>query len=767
MADLNQNFQQLEEANVRSILLKYLRYWPLFILLIISSLIAVFFYLRYWSQPQYEATSTILIKNLSDGKGINENGNLANMGLLQTSRSLDDEIGIFTSWGVMEEVISENAFNITYYTEGRFKDLEVYGDSVPVKVLVDETAESLVYGLPINIKFIDSLTYELSTVYNDEEFRTEHNYGDLVSLPYATFSIVLKEEFLTAELPSPMYFMIGNKDQFINGFLSSLSVMPDNETGSLLRLSFISSDRTKGEDVLSALIETYIEKTINYENELAENTIKIIDERIKVLSGEIEDVENSIVDFKSQNLLTDVSSNANSYIQQANDYKKRTEDYQTQIDILNNIERSLVNGNSESIISGSFSISDDALSDLINRYNESFLEKQELSRSAVSSNPILTNLQANLDNLRNSILQNIKSAKNELIITRGNLLNNANRYNAQIARVPAMEKRLLDISRNQSTKESLYLYLLQKREEEVLSLAAPVSSTRMVSLPKAGLYPISPNKRLFYLGGGLLGFFLSFSIVYMMDALNNKVKTVEDISNLISVPILGEISKSKEKEAILLDDKKRSPAAELFRLLRFNLEYLKKTEKNQTLLVTSTVKGEGKTFIASNLAATLASNGEKVIALTFDLREPQLMDRFDLPNTPGITDFIVDKKMNVKQIIQKHPTIDNLFLVGPGMELPQVGRLILSRRVEELLNELKKDFDRVILDTAPIGIISDAFALNPHVDSTIYVVRKDVTKKEHLKTIDGIYRNKKLNNTMVLLNDTKTPEAYGSYGYGK
>lgn len=768
MNDLKNDFLNREENDLKDIFRKYLKYWFLFPIGIVICTAAVFLQLRYWAETEYQISSAILIKNTGAGKGIGEIGGFNDLGLVKTSQSLEDEIGILTSSGIMEEVISNNSLNIFYYLKGNIRDVELYGEDVPVKIMVDETAKDIAYGLPIDINFLNGETYELRTTFNDEELVSQHAFGDMVNLPYGTMTIVPKENFSDFDFSRPIFFKIMSKDQLAINFLNMLSVYPDNETGSLLRLNFISSHREKGEEILSKVIETYMAKTIKYENELAENTIKMIDDRLKLLSGEIEDVENSVVDFKTENVVTDVASNANVYIEQANEYKKQVSEYQTQINVLSNIEHSFMEGDMSSAIGGSYSINDPALMSLINKYNETFLKKQELSQSAVTSNPIMVSLDASLRSIRTSILQNIKRNKNGLIIALGNLSSKASRFDAQIAKVPSMEKELLEISRDKSTKEGLYLYLLRKREEEVLSMAAPVSSTRVVNLPKAGIYPISPNKKMFYLSGLLLGMFIPFSVIYIKDAMNTKVRSIEDLSRLVTVPVLGKISRCSQAEMVLTDWSCDSPSIELFRLLRFNIDYLKQTDKNQTILVTSSVKGEGKTFIATNLAITLAANGEKVVVLAFDLREPKLMDVFGLPNSPGITDFILDKSVDINQVLQKHPSIPNLSLIGPGMVASHLISLMFSQSIGDLMNKLKKEYDRIIIDTAPIGLVSDAFALNPYIDSSIYVVRNDFTKIEHLKNIDAIHKNGKLKNCMVLLNDdTEVVESYGYSKYGK
>lgn len=759
-----QDSRSIEPNNIRSILVKFAKFWPLFLVSLITAIAMVILYLRYFAENEYEVKSTILLKNVEAGQGFGDLSDFANMGLVKSTHSLEDEIGIITSIGVLEEVISKNNFHITFYREGTIRDVAIYGEDIPVQITVDETAEKLVHDLPIAIEFMDDLSFRLKTLINDKEISSEHNFGEVVDVSYGIFTIVLSSENIDQlKKTKTLFFKVGNKDDYVAGFRSRLGVMPANKTGSSLDLSFIAEDKEQGEFILSKIIETYIEKTIKYENELAENTIKMIDDRLKLLSGEIEEVENTVVDFKTQNTVTNITSNADTYVQQANEYKSRVADYQTQINVLEGVEFSLVESNAESTLSGAASLNDPNVAALITKYNETLLQKQQLLQSASSENPLVTSLDQNLNALKQTILQNVRSTKNSFSIARGNLLANASRYDYQIAKVPGMEKKLLDISRDKSTKEGLYLYLLQKREEEVLSLAAPVSSTRIVSFPKAGKFPISPNKKLLYFSGLLLGLLVPASLIYVKDSLNNKITNTEYLTQHLTAPFLGEIAKSKESKIVVKEDRSNSPEAELFRLLLFNIDYLKKTAKNQTILITSSEKGEGKTFISTNLALTFAANGEKVVVLTFDLRDPKLMDNFNLPNTPGITDFVIKKGLLPDQVLQKHPTLDDFYLIGSGISVPHVGRLMLSKRIAELMNHLKENFDRIIIDTAPIGLISDAFALNSYIDSTIYVVRKDKTNKQAINLINTIHENNRLTNTMVVFNDTK---AAASYGYG-
>tara|TARA_B100001750_G_scaffold43767_1_gene32021 strand:- start:60246 stop:62519 length:2274 start_codon:yes stop_codon:yes gene_type:complete len=751
----------MEQTNINKLISRYLKDWPFFAIGVIIFLATAYLYIRYRAEPHYEISSTILVKTNDAGQGSLQNESIKRLGLIKNSTVVDDQIGILKSTGLMEKVVFNRSLNISFYIEGRIRDVEVYGEETPVQILADETATDVIYNLPIYLKITNDNKYELETEINAEKYKSEHNFGDLVDAPFGTFTVTRNERTNYIDNGKPLFFILRKTDIVIESYLSNLNIEQADLNSHLLNIRFKSNNKNKGEDVVAGLLETYVEEMIKYENELAENTIKMIDNRLKLLSGEIQGVEKSVEEFKTKNDLTDVTSNANIYIEQANEYQKLIADYQTEINVFDAIETYLLQGNLDTPIPASLSANDPSLTTMIDRYNETLLDKGQIAQSASKANPLIINFNRTLNELSKAIIENVRSARNRLRIAQRNLQSNANKYQAQIARVPSMERQLVDISRDKSTKEGLYLYLLQKREEEVLSLAAPVSSTRIVSLPKASRFPVSPNKTSLYLGGIILGLFLPLSILHIKDLLNNKVNNLDELSILSSTPLLGEIARSRREQINVKINSNRTPAEELFRLLCFNLDYLKKNSTNKTILVTSTIKGEGKTHIAANLAATFAANGERVVALSFDLRQPQLMKKFNFQDTPGITDFILNKEIDLNDILKNHPENKKLYLIGSGTSINQIGSLMLSKEIGVLLEKLKEKFDRIILDTPPIGMISDAFALNEYIDSTIYVVRKDVTKKEHLKIIDNINKNNKLRNTMILLNDTEAGSAYG------
>uniref|UniRef100_UPI003594623F hypothetical protein n=1 Tax=Pricia sp. TaxID=2268138 RepID=UPI003594623F len=399
MSEPSKQSRELEEKNIGKIIAGYLNHWRLFAIGLTICLLAVFLFIRYWAEIQYEVKSTIQVKDESPGQGAIESASFKDLGLIKTSHKVEDEMGILKSPGLMEKVISKLSLNINFYMEGNIRDVELYGEDVPVEVLVDETAAGLVYDHPIYVRLLGGNCYEIHTEYEDKDYRAEYAFGELVSEPFGTFTVTRRSGNKYEDNGKPLYFTIRNTDVVIDEFLENLSVELINDTGSLIGLRFLSVTQKKGEDVLAGLIESYVEEKIKYDNELAESTIKMIDDRVKLLSGEISGVEKTVEEFKTKNDLTDVGSNANIYIEQANDYEKMIIDYQSQINVIESIESYMMQGDLDSPIPGALSTSDPSLINSIDRYNATLMEKNQLSQSASSSNPLIVKLDQTLASL--------------------------------------------------------------------------------------------------------------------------------------------------------------------------------------------------------------------------------------------------------------------------------------------------------------------------------------------------------------------------------
>lgn len=752
--------------NVRDIISGYLQYWYFFLIGVALLLGAAYLYLRYKAVPEYRVSSTVLIKDKDKGDGAVDLASFEDLGLIKPSRNIEDEIGIFRSAGNMERVIEELNLNVGYYIQGKFDKVEVYVKDLPVNVNLDGSL-SFNPGTSFGIRIKDTESFQLKVEKEDESVQlSTHKFGEVIERPFGTFVVNRNTKVPISKVDDFIFVQFHSIRNLADFYTSKLTVEPVNETGSLLSLSFLDNLPGRGEDIMKELIEVYTEKSIDYRNQLALNTLDMIDERLATLTEELTSVERNVEDYKQRNELTNVSSDAELYLRQASESNSQLASYQTQIDVLNSIENYLQHqGDNAPLVPSSLSIEDPTLINLISRLNELQTKKRNLLRTTPKDNPLVVELEQQVADVRINTLENLKNIKGGLVIAQRNLQANSRQYESRVRKVPAAERQLLAINREQGTKQQLYLYLLQKREEEALSLAAPISNTRIVDPPRAGGLPVSPNKTSVYLGAMVLGLFLPFSMVYARERINDKVQTRTDIEENTNVPILGEIAHNKEKNVLVAKEEKDTPVAELFRLIRFNLKFLSVGRKNKTILITSGSPGEGKTFFSINLGSSLAISEKKVVVLGFDLRAPRLMEDLGLKQETGITDYLIDDELDVEDIILPSSDVDGLYFIGSGAIPPNAGELMLSGKIKLLISRLEQMFDYVIIDTAPLGKVADAFALTPFADSTIYVVRQNFTRKKDLRTLQDLYQNNKVNGLMVVLNGTKSKETY-AYGYG-
>ncbi|SEB81264.1 capsular exopolysaccharide family [Maribacter dokdonensis] len=763
MFELNSSTVNSDNTNLRDFLASYIKHWYLFAIGAFLCIATAFLYLRYKAIPQYEITSTVLIKDKDKGSSTNSEQSLGDLGLVKPSTNIEDQIGIIKSTYFMEKVMEELALNVAYSVEGQVKDIAIYWKNLPF-YLLSSRASQPTSSLPITITPIDSLSFNLkSTTASTEIQAGTYQYGDSIYTGKKFFQVLKNPHYTNDQIDvTPIQTSFINIEDMAMNYSGQLMVESVNKTGSLLALSLLDAIPQRGKDVLQTLIELYAEESVKYQNQLAIGTIEIIDERLKLLTGEITSVENDVATYKQQNDLTNISSDAAVYLQSAQLANRQLEEYQTQIDILNSIESYLRQNGDERLVPSSLNIQDPTLSGLISQFNSTQLERKTLVRTTPADNPLVVTLDRTLTDLRIDILENLRNIKDGLLIAQKNVQANSYRAQAKIAKVPTAERALQTINRDQGIKQDLYLYLLQKREEEALSLEAPISNTRIVDPPKAGRFPISPNKTSIYLGALILGLFIPFSFVFAKDQLNNKISGIGDIDKFTNAPVLGQISHNADRKNLIVHKNNTSAIAELFRLMRFNLSYLTINKANKVLLVTSSNAGEGKTFFTINFAASLALSGKKVVALSFDLRAPKLLQRLNLKESIGITDYIVDHKWTSKDLLVNVPNYENLDVIGSGPIPSDPGELMLHERISTLIEELKHNYDHIIIDSAPVGKVADAFAFMPNLDATVFIARQNFSLKKDVKILNDIYSNNKLKNMMVVLNDT---EANSNYGY--
>ncbi len=750
--------QKSDQKDIKGLVFKYLRYWYIFVIGISIAISAAMIYLRY-ATPMYMGETSILFKN-EKGSGPSETAVFSDISMLNPQRNIDNEILMLKSKNLMERVVSELHLEISYIVEGSVRDIELYGKDLPLKIIPKEYAPSF-YGKQIIISFKDNNSFELKDGGNEL-----YRFGQEIKKPYGTFTIVLHSEVTFTEKSKPLKITFKNPKAVANGYASKLDVRPISKNVAALKISVIDPIPERATDLLSKLVEVYEDESIEDKNLIAKKSVDFIDDRLTYLTQELSSVEQNVEQYKQQYELTDLGTQGAEYMQAASANRKELEEVNVQIDVLRSIENYLKSqgGNEYELVPSTLSISDFTLSGLITSFNELQLERERMLRTSLPNNPIILNINEQLENLRNNILENLKNIKNGLYISRRSLQAQSGLVGDKIQKVPVMEREFIEITRQQEIKQAIYLYLLQKKEESALSLASQVSNTRTIDQPTSR-GPVSPNRTNTVAYAGILGLFLPFLGLYLIDLMSNKIESRREVMKLTSTPILGEVCHDNSEELVVANANKRTPIAEMFRLLRTNLRFSLAGKENKVILVTSSMSGEGKTFFTINMGASLAGADKKVLMIEFDLRRPKMLKSLNLSKRKGLTEYLVGDVSSIGEIIWPSEVEKNLDIISAGALPPNPAEIILNEKVGELIKEMRERYDYIILDCPPVGMVADALTLNDYIDTTIYIVRYNFTEKGQIKIVDDIFEHKKLRNTLVVLNDSKKLNG-NNYVYG-
>jgi len=750
-----------QEKNLRNIFIGYYEYWHVFLICIILCIFFASIYIRYYSPSEYLITSTLLIKD-SD-TNIFTPTMPGNFGSQSQNKKLGNEMVILRSSNLMRRVLDELGLRTSYYIEGRFSEIEVYEGYLPISVIVNNVDPSA-YGMKLKISPLPNNTFKLIEYDEVNEPRQNiYKFGQQISKPYAKFTVLgaSDQTFL-----NDINIRFNNIEDFTKHYSKNLIISLESENSNVLRLGLKDNIPQRSINILNKLVEVYNKEAIEDKTQVELNTIDFLDERIQFLSTELSDVEKDVEIYKKDNLLINVESNAQMYMQTASEYNKELVSIELQLEIFQSIE-DYVSKEELSLIPNSLNLSDPIIISLIGRFNEMQLERLRLLRTIQPGSAMIQNLEDQIANLKSNIKENLRNIKNELILTRNNLKNSSAQYQTKVRSVPSIERELLEINRQQGIKQQIYLFLLQKREEAGLTLASTSPNSRIIDPATSTDYPINNNKSVIYILALGLGIFLPIGYIYAKDLIDDKISDRKEVEKLIDIPILGEIAHFENKDPLQIIAGRNTIIAEHFRLIRANLQFCNLRKENKVILVTSCKSGEGKTSFSINLGASIALTGKKVVILGFDLRKPRLMENLKLHHRIGIVDYLVTPEINLDSIITPVPEVTGLYVIGSGSNTFNPGELMMSSRVELLINELRNKFDKIIIDTSPIGQVADTFYLGPLSDSSILVVRYNYTTKSQMEYLGNLYFEKKLNQPLLVLNDAKKKvgDIYG-YGYG-
>lgn len=742
-----------DAINLRAIILRYLRNWYWFLLSIAVLTVAAYVYLRY-QPPVYKSQASLLIKD--EKKGIDQDDVLKELVALAPKKVVENEIEILKSYTLMERVAKQLHLDVQYFQDTPYGKREIYEKS-PIRLIV-ERATPAMYEDFVSFRFQNDRTVFIG----DRAYPTNTS----IQTPYGRLRVFTR--VAVSAKTEPVYVKLTSQTQMVTKLSKLLKAEPISKASTVILLTVETSVPDKGEAILNRLVDVYNQAAITDKNQVASNTLKFIDERLALISGELASVEKGVELYKSAQGITDLSAQAQSFLETVQQNDAQLNQVNIQLGALQDLEQYIKQQPSNrGGTPATVGLSDPTLLALIDNINKLEAKREELVRTTSERNPVLETIDSQIRTNKASIAENVATMKAMLTTAKNKYIATNGKMEQVIRTIPSKERRLMDITRQQAIKNDLYTYLLKKREETAVSFASTISDSRTVDAARSDLNPLKPDKQNTYFLFAIIGLLLPVGGMAARDAMNNRIMRRTDVEASTHVPILGEIMKNHHSQALVVEARSQSVIAEQIRALRTNLQFLRDNrEGSQVLLFTSCISGEGKSFVSLNLGASLALVGRKTVILEMDLRKPRI--RHSLENFPmgiGISNYLIGEA-TIDEIVQPLPGNDYYHIITSGPIPPNPSELLSGPRLEKLVEELRERFDYIVIDAPPVGLVTDAQLIAPYSDATMFIVRHDLTPKNYMKMVEHLYQEKRFNKLNIVLNAIgETDDQYYSYGY--
>lgn len=774
--DLNNYLAEDEETSgfdYKAFFFKLLMYWPWIVGCVAVFLIGAFFYLKTLT-PLYTVSSSVLIKDNNGKTGGNE-ASLADLGFVTSStQNFDNELEILRSRTLLKKVVTALDLYIDYRVPGQFRDTELYKQS-PVKVWVTpEEAEQIGYA-KVEMNFQDGKLYTATVLHQGQKWEKEiQNLPAVFSTPVGVFTFSAADSTWqdATAVPELIEATVLSPNAATASFRGRLSVVPSNKSTTIALLSLTDSQVARGTDFLNKLVAVYNEEGNNDKNEVAAKTAEFINERIHLINEELGTTESQLASFKQRAGVVDVTADATQAAGEQANYERAYAENEVQISLVEHLKNHIQNeANQYEVIPANIGLNNSDLNSVVQNYNQMLIERKRLLRTSHEDNPAVQSLNASIEVMRKSVMGAIQTAEKGLLINRQALEAQTRKYAGKVSDAPVQEKEYLSMSRQQEIQANLYLMLLQKREENNITLASTANNARIIDEPLAGSQ-IFPTPSQTYMMAFILGLILPVGVIFVWGLLQFKIQTRSDVEKITNLPIVGDIPLTEEAShnAIVIRENRNELMEEVFRAVRTNIQYML-TEGQKVILFTSTTSGEGKSFNAGNLACSFAFMGKKVVIVGLDIRKPGLNKVFHLSHREaGISQYLADPEhTDLRSLCQVSPISENLYIL-PGVTIPpNPTELVARKSLDTAIEILKQHFDYVILDTAPIGMVTDTQLVARVADLSVYVCRSNYTAKSEFKLINELKQDGKLPHPCILLNgidmSKRTTGSY--YGYGK
>jgi tyrosine-protein kinase Etk/Wzc len=761
MENYEKQYNNEEEINLQEWLLRFVRQWKWFVLSVVLLLAASLIYLRY-APKIYEVNAALLLKDEKKGGG-SELMALQELNIFEAKSNVDNEIEILKTANLMEKVVREMDIYFEYYMSGWVRTSEVYGKDVPLRFWLPSGQTDSVPAARFKVIYGERGALEFKGEYADEDFLVQSSIREKqVDLPFGS----LLMEAGASEPGTEVEVKLRKPLAVARDILSDLEISLSSKTTTVVNLKLRTVHPRKGVEILEHFVEAYNRDNMEDQNLVAQNTALFLDERLDSITIELARVEQQVERYKQSQELTDISSEAQLFLQQSSQNEAKRLELETQLSIVQDLQSYLEQSDNADKLLPALGLQSQGLNNLINEYNTLLLQQLRLRTTASEDNKALIDLNRQLSALASNVKASLGREKRNLDILLANVEQQARLYSSKITSIPRQEREFMEIQRQQAVKAELYLFLLQKKEENALSMILVIPKAKVIDRPRSASGPVAPRRNMIFVIALLLGLGLPVMIIVLREYFKFYIENKAELEKLSQVPVLGEIPRSQETGNIVLHQHSTNTLAEMFRLLRSNLLFVLGKDHKKVILISSSVGGEGKTFMSINLGLSLAFLNKKVLIMGLDVRKPKLAEYLGLDTKSGISLYLSghSDRASLLKPSGVHPLLD---VVAAGPIPPNPNELLASKELDELIEQYRQDYDYIILDSAPVGAVSDAYQLNRFADACLYVVRAEYTPKQSISEAEDIYKQKKLNNMYFLLNGSDIKKAGYRYGYSK
>lgn len=754
-----------EFVEIGDIIVKYTKYWKWFLFSIFLALAVAVLYIKI-VDPTYYISATIKLRTEEEGSKV-ASSLVKSFGLggIGGTENIEDEATIIASQSNMRDMIYSLGLYLNYDLKKIPFDKSLYDDSP----LVLEASKSIIDTLTERIKFEVDMKADKSVsvkVVADGDDIGEYKGGLPANIQTSMGTFVLKQ---TDNIPPSdnyrMDIVLWGLDYAAERYREKVGVgAPDNKSN-LIYLSLKETNKKRGKDVLNKLVDQYNNDTKEEKNQEALNTDRFIQERITLLGSELSVLESQIEEFKRRNNLVNIDAESKSFIAKYQDLQERNTELEIQQDITSLLNKYILNPeNRYELVPTNTGVPSNTM-EAIRSYNAALLDRSNLLQNTNENNPVVVSLDKQIELLRENVKTSINNVQRDLSIRKQDWSGLAGEMQARMAEMPQKEREYIELQRQRQVKADLYVFLLTKKEETQLTLASTTPKAKIIDDAYSVWKPVAPKKKVVFGLALLLGIMIPIIVIYLIDVFKTKLLTKDELEEATHLPVLGEICLDRNNENIAVAEGVTTSTAELFRLVRTNIQFLMKKE-DKVILITSSVSGEGKSFFTVNLALSFSLiKNKKIVLVGLDIRNPKLAEYLSINRKDGITMYLASDDMKPDEIIIHRPDLHpNMYVVPAGPIPPNPGELLLSDRLEEFFAYLRENYDYIIVDTAPVGMVSDTFSLNRITDLSIYLFRANYTNKSYLKLAESIVDEEKLKNLTLVINGTTTKAAYG-YGY--